>query len=139
MAGFFKKIMIIDDDKVDRMSLKKILGKHELAEEIIEADTGMQALDVLTAVGMQHQQFPELIFLDVNMPAMTGFQFLDVFNQLSYGYIRRCRIVMLSSVEDKTDREHALKYENVSGFFIKPLTNETVEALKSQLRHTNAS
>ena len=139
MTNYFQKIMIIDDDSIDRLLLNKILMKAGLAGEIIEADSWLKALDILTAASMKHEQFPELIFLDVNMAAMDGFQFLDVFTQLSRDYSSRCRIVLVSSIDNEPDRKKGLKYECVAGYYLKPLNIEILLQLKENLRHTNVS
>ena len=139
MSNYFQKIMIVDDDSVDRMILKKLLIQVELAEEIIEVETGYKALDILTATGKQHESFPELIFLDVNMPAMTGLEFLDVFIQLSRHYTSRCRIILVSSAENDTDRQKSLQYHCVAGYFLKPITMDLLLRLKENLRQLNVS
>jgi CheY-like chemotaxis protein len=139
MSHYFQRIMIVDDTYADRFILRKSLEKIELAEEIIEAESGMQALDKLTAVGLKNEHFPELIFLDIHMPSMDGFQFLDVISQLSHEYSKRCRIIMVCSVDDAAERARAFNYENVVGYYLKPVTADMLLQLAERLRHTHAS
>jgi len=137
MSNYFQKVMIVDDDSLDRIILHKTLTQVALADEIIEADSGMKALDLLTADSMEHRLFPDLIFLDVNMPAMDGFQFLDIFTQLSRDYSSRCRIILVCALDRATDRKKAMEYDCVIGYYLKPLSEKTLLELKENLRHTN--
>jgi CheY-like chemotaxis protein len=131
--------MIVDDDKVDRWILKKSFEKIRLAKEIIESSTGVEALELITNSSITAQKLPELIFLDVNMPVLNGFGFLDAFDKLSREYKNRCRIAVISSFENESDRQRALSYESVIGYFEKPLKEETILLLKEKLRFTKAS
>jgi CheY-like chemotaxis protein len=139
MSKHFQKIMIVDDSKVDRFILRKSIEKVNLAEEIVETDSGIEALDLLTEAGIHHSQLPELIFLDINMPVIDGFEFLEAFSELSKKYINSCRVVMTCSLVDAREKQRAYQYNCVSGYYIKPLTEDILLHLMEQVRHTNAS
>jgi len=133
----FEKIMIVDDSQIDRWLLIKTIRKTNLASMTVEAATGAEALDIITS--SPPEEMPELIFLDVNMPAVNGFEFLEAFSKLSRDYVSRCRIVMISSVSDAAEEERAMEFSNVTGYYLKPLSIDMLNQLSEQLRHTKAS
>ncbi len=139
MATHFEKVLIVDDNKIDRWLLRKNIERADLADEIIEAETGVEALDLLTTSAQAHHHLPELIFMDVNMPMLSGLEFLDVFEQVRSQNKIHCRIVMLCSVNDPEERKKAFSYNNVVGYYMKPLTLDALLELKEQIKHTNAS
>jgi CheY-like chemotaxis protein len=137
MPNYFQKVLIIDDDSVDRWIMRKSMNKINFSKEILEAENGADGLKMIT----DHSngvQLPELIFLDVNMPVLDGFGFLDVFEQLSREYKKRCRIAVVSANESEKEKKRALKYESVIGYFEKPLKEEVFFQLMDQLRFTQA-
>jgi CheY-like chemotaxis protein len=137
MPNYFQKVLIIDDDSVDRWIMRKSMNKINFSKEILEAENGADGLKMIT----DHSNgvlLPELIFLDVNMPVLDGFGFLDVFEQLSREYKKRCRIAVVSANESEKEKKHALKYESVIGYFEKPLKEEVLFQLMDQLRFTQA-
>jgi CheY-like chemotaxis protein len=140
MSHYYKKIMIIDDDSVDRFILRKSLQKAKLALKIIESANGVDALEKLAGNTLSMKEdIPELIFLDVNMPVLNGFEFLDALKQLSREFNNRCRIVVISAHKSESEKKKALSYTNVIGYFEKPLEEEALLELKGQLRFTQAS
>lgn len=138
MPTYFKKILIVDKSDTDRFILKKLLEKNELAEEVIEAVSGMQALDILTSVGTKQDELPELIFLEVNMNSISGFQLLDILAKLSNDFIGRFRVVMMSTMNDPADRKHAFQYGCVISFYAKPFTDDSLLQLADRLRQSEA-
>ena len=139
MSTYFKKVMIIDDNKIDRWLLKKNIARIELAEEIIEAETGIEAIDMLTATAKEHRRFPDLIFLDMNMPVLSGMEFLAVFDDLLDANENNTRIVITCSVYDLVEKKRVYNYDFVIGYFMKPLNEEMLLQVKEQVRHNTAS
>lgn len=130
-------IMMIDDDETDRYLLSRMLKKLDVATELFEAQNGREALDFLTDYEAKSKEHPEdfppvLIFLDINMPIMGGFEFLDEFaklKQLDEKYTSSI-FAMLSSSEKEEDRERAAAYDFVKGFITKgSLTPEHLQEL----------
>jgi len=139
MSTYFKKVMIIDDNKIDRWLLKKIIVNTDLTKEIIEAETGVDALSILTETAKEHRKFPELIFLDMDMPVLSGMEFLAVFDDLLDQDANNARIVVTCSVYDIVEKNRVYNYNFVIGYFQKPLNEDMLMQVKSQLRHNTAS
>ena len=139
MTRSYKKIMIVDDDPIDRFILRRSLVKEKFAFEIIEAVDGVEALEILTNYSVNRIEIPELIFVDVNMPVLNGFGFLNAIHQLSLEYKNRCRIIVVTPYKNEFEKKKAFLYPNVVGYFEKPLNDEALLELKQQLKSTRAS
>jgi CheY-like chemotaxis protein len=137
MTLYIKKIMIIDDDSVDRFILRRVLGTIYQAE-IIECDCGSKALEKIAAIIIGKHRFPDLIFLDINMPILNGFEFLDALKQLSPENKNRSRIVLISSLKNEADEKKMLLYDNIIGYK-KPVKKPALLELKKQFRYRQAS
>lgn len=129
------KILCVDDDPITLMLYKMVIAKASFTEEIITAKNGQEALDYynnLRAVG--ESQSPELIFLDLNMPVMGGWEFLDNFTKSEYQeFNTKTKVIVLSSTIDPTDIEKSKTYSIVIDFLSKPITKEMLEDLKDRL------
>ncbi|GAC26090.1 response regulator receiver protein [Paraglaciecola mesophila KMM 241] len=125
------KVLIVDDSELDRYILRrqlKVLG----VDKVEEKDDGSTALDYLRDyernIRLHPDKYPPIvIFLDINMPKVNGFDFLKEFailrTQLA---ILSCVVVMYSSSERREDKERALKYEFVQRYLVKGELNEEV-------------
>ena len=130
-------IMITDDSEPDRYLLKRLIKRTSFTGDIIEAADGAEALDLLRDRGekyvAQSEYYPPvLIFLDINMPIMGGFEFLEKFDKLRRERIGLKSVVftMFSSSERKEDRERANSYDCVGGYVTKgSLSKESLQSL----------
>ncbi|RAI83719.1 response regulator [Algoriphagus yeomjeoni] len=121
----FDTIFLVDDDPINNLINKRLLGKVGIAENIIEFVEGEEALNKLNDIDSSESL---LIFLDINMPVLNGWEFLNKYQE---AFANRCdKIVILSSSIDYQDRFKAQGYEIVSGFLEKPLT---LEKIKTQM------
>lgn len=127
----FKKVMLIDDSRLDRHIIKSILRKLNFAEEIIEKESAQDALMELEKFSHNPASIPEVIFLDIRMPVLDGFDFLELYNCLPDSVKLKCVIYVLTGSDDLSDEVKATVNKNVKGFFKKPLLNE--KALKDIL------
>ena len=129
------KILCVDDDPITLMLYKMVIAKASFTEEIITAKNGQEALDYYDNLKATNELYsPELIFLDLNMPVMGGWEFLDNFIKEDYeNFNTKTKVIVLSSTIDPTDIEKSKKYSNVIDFMSKPVTKEMLENLKERL------
>lgn len=118
----FDTIFLVDDDPINNLINKRLLGKVELADKIVEFLEGEEALVKLCDVDPNQST---LIFLDINMPVLNGWEFLDKYQDMHPH--RSDKIVILSSSIDYQDRFKAQGYQVVSGFLEKPLTLDKIK------------
>lgn len=125
------RIFIIDDDPLSTFLAQTVLTLEEPAHDITAFDSGIEALEVITA-GPENA-IPELIFLDLNMPIMDGWAFLDALAPLKEKLQERCTIYILTSSLDTADTLRVEEYSIVSGLIHKPITTEDVGIIFSQI------
>lgn len=128
-------ILCVDDDPIALMLYKKVIIKAEFANTILFAQNGEEALDLFKKIKNQEaiseiSQIPKIIFLDLNMPVMNGWDFLDHFSNEYYPFFQQVKVVILSSTIDPSDYLKAKAFPVVSHFLSKPLTVEMLQELK---------
>ena len=118
-----KKILIIDDDDVDTYLSKRILSENDYTREIVTASSVKEAMDYLN---VHKSGFPEVIFLDLNMPGQNGLDFLEAFNAFSAPEKKSTNIVLLMNVVNSSDEitKKATAHPLVNHIIEKPLTGE---------------
>jgi CheY-like chemotaxis protein len=126
----FNRVMVIDDAAIDRFIAEKILANANFSDEVISLESAMDALRYLESHQNVPDELPQLIFLDINMPEMSGFDFLDEYNKFPDKVKRKCIIVMLSSSVHPEDHVRASESPYVCQFLSKPLTPEKLSELK---------
>jgi len=109
-----KTVMIIDDSETDQYLSTHIIKKYDANIEILQAYDGEEALEILKALPTQ----PDLIFLDINMPRMNGHEFLEEYDKWEK---RSEVIIMLTSSDQKQDKEKSLAYQCVKKYYVKPI------------------
>lgn len=124
-------ICIIDDDPIFVFGSKILLRNNSFASDYLVCQNGQEALDTIIPLIESEERLPEVIFLDLNMPIMDGWEFLDEFGKISRE--RGIRIYILSSSVDSRDLERAKKYDIVSGFIAKPLTDVKIKELAQEI------
>jgi CheY-like chemotaxis protein len=129
------KILCVDDDPITLMLYKMVIAKASFTEEIITAKNGQEAMDYYEKLKDNNETHcPELIFLDLNMPVMGGWEFLDNFTKKEYQeFNTKTKVIVLSSTIDPTDIEKSKTYPIVIDFLSKPITKEMLEDLKDKL------
>lgn len=123
----YETIMLIDDNPLDNYVNTGLVEKDHFAKNIQVYERAQAALDFLAAA--KESSLPDLIFLDINMPEMDGFQFLDQFATLPDRVMQKCRIIMLSTSESFKDLNRANKNKYVYKFLNKPLTEQILTAI----------
>jgi CheY-like chemotaxis protein len=127
-------LLCIDDDPITIMLSKMVMTRAAYANEIVTAQNGEEALVYLDRLMNENSPIPDLIFLDLNMPIMGGWEFLDAFSDEKYrSYFAKSKVVVLSSTIDPRDIEKSKSYEMVLDFMSKPISKELLELVKSKL------
>ncbi len=116
----FDLTYIIDDDPIFVIVLKKLLGKMNVFKEIKNLKNGLEALKDLNLVNEDKKSFPDVIFLDLNMPVLDGWQFLEELEKTSYK--DKLNIYVVSSTIDKREIIKCENYNSVRNFISKPTT-----------------
>jgi CheY-like chemotaxis protein len=129
VSARYRKVMVIDDNSTDRYICDRASRTFGLSETVISMESGPDALSYLRAYVNTPAELPELIFLDVNMPEMNGFEFLDAYEELPELVRKKCIIVMLTSSTHSDDKNKVSRSSYVKGYLNKPLTREKTNSL----------
>lgn len=127
MSSKYKRIMLIDDNEVDLKINSKIITISKLFDEIILCQSGEEALTYLNRNLQEEDKLPDFILLDIQMPEMDGFEFLEIFKQLPALITEKCIVAILSSTLDFGDIKKAEANPYVIRLFKKPLFPKELE------------
>jgi CheY-like chemotaxis protein len=128
----YKTVMLIDDNEIDNLINQKMIESADIATHIYVhtgAKSGIEFLRNIDKVEESEKILPEVIFLDIDMPLMDGFQFLEEFEKLSDLIKNKSRIVMLTSSLNPQDVNRSKKYPYVKQYINKPLSHDSLMKL----------
>jgi len=120
-----KTTYIIDDDKLSTKLMSMLISKNNFCDEIISFHNSQEALNELHKNCDDSANLPDVILLDLNMPVLDGWQFLDEFVQLSIK--KDIAIFIVTSSIDPSDIEMVKKYNIVKNYIMKPITAQKLE------------
>ena len=123
-------IMLVDDNDTDNFISKRIIEITRFASRIEVKGSGKSALDYLKENQHIQKNLPNIIFLDINMPIVDGFVFLYEFDKFSELVKSKCKIIILSSSDNKRDIDKIVNNNHVIKFITKPLTEMALEEIK---------
>ncbi len=126
-------ILLIDDDKATNFLHRMVIEDLGLCDSIVEAGDGLEAIDYLTAQTLSGYPKPDLIFLDINMPRMDGWEFLSAYRDLPEECQGGAVIAMLTTSLNPDDRERAKQFDCVRCFENKPLDEGKLQRLLNAL------
>lgn len=124
-----KRIALIDDDPIINLIHTKIITKSTDCQVVAYTNAQHAVEQFGMWLDTEPDQLPDVIFLDINMPVMDGWEFLEVFQKMSDAAHRHCRVFMLTSSIDSHDMEKSKRYQSVYDFISKPLTAEKLIAI----------
>lgn len=128
--GFkYKSVLLVDDSEIDNFVNKKLISKTQFAKETVEKLSAKSALEFLSKESANPENLPDIIFLDIMMPIMDGFAFLNEFEKLPESVHKKSKIVMLSSSESFKDLNRANSNKYVKKFLNKPLNEKALQVL----------
>ena len=116
---------IIDDDPIFVFGAKRMMELADFCNGFMVFQDGKKALDGLSAIVASGNNLPQLILLDLNMPVMDGWQFLDEFTKIKTD--KKITLYIVSSSIDSEDFNKAETYEVVSNYIVKPITMEAIK------------
>lgn len=126
-----KKFVIVDDDTINN-ALCQIAIKTSVKGAIVKAFTiPEEGFDYLVKNTLEENDSKTVVFLDLNMPRVSGWEFLTYFDKLDEKIKNRYRIYILSTSFDAKDKERALENSSVADYIVKPLTTEIVTRILS--------
>jgi CheY-like chemotaxis protein len=125
MKKKLNSILLIDDNEADNRFHQIVLEDMGVAENIQMAESGIDALNLLE----EDQITPELIFLDINMPRMNGWEFLEKYKNLAPEHRAKMIVVMLSTSSNPEDLKKAEQIPEVAEFQVKPLSKKMISEI----------
>jgi CheY-like chemotaxis protein len=133
----FDLVFIIDDSPLERLISEMLIRRAAFARQVLCFSSGQEALDHLELNAAIPENLPELIFLDIQMPLMTGFDFLDRYLRLQSQLTRSSVFYIMSSTLNDEDFTTARNYKIVDKFLPKPLTAEMLDELSAAREKEN--
>ncbi|HNQ11831.1 MAG TPA: response regulator [Bacteroidia bacterium] len=120
-------VLLLDDNPLDNFVNKNLIEKAKFAEQVTVHEHALHTIDFLK--DCHEDDLPEIIFLDINMPGMDGFEFLDEFAKLPIHIVTACKIIMLSTSESFKDLNRANRNRYVYKFLNKPMSESVLMAI----------
>ncbi|MBY0542914.1 MAG: response regulator [Sphingobacteriaceae bacterium] len=133
MLGNKINLLVIDDDDINIFIIKKIVEKTGLDINMVSKGNGQQAIDYIKDSIANPEQFPNLMLIDINMPIMNGWEFIEAYQMLNIQ--QSVDMYILSSSVYENDIEKTKSYTSVKGFISKPLSIERLKELVNGIGH----
>lgn len=121
--------MLVDDNDTDNFISKRIIEITKFSDNVIVKNSGKSALDYLLENENNPEGIPDIIFLDINMPIVDGFVFLYEYEKFGNAIKDKCRVIILSSSDNKRDIDKIINNDFVIKFVTKPLTEKTLQEI----------
>jgi two-component system nitrate/nitrite response regulator NarL len=131
MALLPVKTFLVDDNEIDLFIQKRFLEVFQFTNDIVAFSSAREA--IATIQDSKSALQPLLVFLDLNMPDMDGFAFLDALNQLPEERVGHLKVVVITSSNSQTDYEKAFSYGRVIHFIVKPLKQADLMVVKEKI------
>lgn len=126
----FDKVFVVDDDKVFHFIIKKLLQKSKIETLPVFFENGHDAIEELKAKINEETELPDLILLDINMPIVDGWQFLDEFRRIKSKLKRVPVIYLISSSDDVVDMNKAKEYQDeIKRYVLKPMSPADIDTI----------
>lgn len=124
------RVFIIDDDPIHQRIAQIMISKHNLFDEYFSYTEAQKALDFLEENKKNEETLPDVILLDLNMPVIDGWDFLETFETLIKEFKKDIRVFIVSSSVDEKDVLRSKTYVAVKGFISKPLSPDIIRSIK---------
>jgi len=133
MSQRLPTIAVVDDDKVFQFTTLRTIQAVKLSDNILQFPNGEDALNFLRKHANESEVLPDFIFLDINMPLVDGWMFLDDYASLKASIEKDITIFMVSSSIDPKDISRARSNPNVTDYITKPITIEKLLELSQRV------
>lgn len=124
------RVFIIDDDPIHQRIAQIMISKHNLFDEYFSYTDAQKALDFLEENKKNEETLPDVILLDLNMPVLDGWDFLETFETLIKEFKKNIRVFIVSSSVDEKDVLRSKLYAGVKGFISKPLSPDIIRSTR---------
>ncbi len=121
----YANVLVVEDDQSSAFLLKLLLLDSDRVESISVTGNGQEAMDYIGRLKANGSKLPELIFLDINMPLMDGFEFLEACKRVGCFEYKAVRVIILTSSNHPTDISKAGAL-GITDYLIKPISEEAV-------------
>jgi CheY-like chemotaxis protein len=126
----YSVVMLVDDNELDNFINKKLLENEKFADTVLVHQSAQSALDELKKLESSADKLPKIIFLDIMMPHIDGFGFLEELGKMSDTIKKNCKVIMLSTSESFKDLNRANQSRYVYKFLNKPLNKLVLDAIQ---------
>lgn len=126
----FESVMLIDDNLIDLYIASRMITKNNFGKKVLQYSSAIEALKYLQENQGNISQLPEIIFVDIYMPGMSGFEFMKEYDKLPITLKKHCRVFIISSSIDEQDISKANRDKNIVAMKEKPITKEFLTDIK---------
>ncbi len=126
----YKNVLLVEDDPITIMVCDRIIKISSFADKVTSCQNGKYALEYLNKLIADSEDIPEIIFLDINMPVMNGWDLLEELEHIKGAFKTLPRIYILSSTVDPEDYKRAKSFNAVVDFISKPLSKDFLDEIE---------
>ena len=127
-----KSILLIDDEDINLFILQNLLRLSRIKAEITFFNTSKKGIDYLQGLSEKGEKFPDLILLDIEMPVMNGWDFLEMYKQFDKNVTYDTKVIIFTTSIVEQDMAKAKSYEEVEDFVNKPMTIEMLKNIEQE-------
>ena len=125
----FDRVLLIDDNDIDNFINERMITTNQFSKMVVVKNSGESALQFLRDNSDNSDILPQIIFLDLNMPVMDGFSFLEAYENLPESILTTCKVIVLSSSISPEDINRASTNQYVVKYVNKPLNEKYLDAI----------
>jgi CheY-like chemotaxis protein len=126
----FETVMIIDDNLVDLYIISRMITKNNFGKNVLQYTEAEEAMKYLQENQNDISKLPQIIFVDIYMPLMSGFEFMEAYDMLSDTLKKYCKTYIVSSTIDNEDIAQSSSNKNIVSFHVKPITKEFLDRIE---------
>lgn len=129
LAPKFETVMIIDDNIIDLYIASRMITQNNFGKKVLLYTSAEEAMKYLQENEDNIAELPQILFVDIYMPLMSGFEFLEAYDKLSPVLKKYCKAYIISSTIDNEDISRSNSNHNVVCFHVKPITKEFLDRI----------